>query len=224
MMPDDVDAVVSWKPFFLNGSMGGEPQSKRAFYNQKFGEDQFKAMEPSMTRTMKKAGIDVSYDGLIAGTMDSHRLQEWATPYGKQDELVEAIFHQYFEQGKSPADKVMLVEAAGKVGLDEEAAAAFLASDAGKIEVQQQAAAVRNAYGVTGVPFFVVRNEEDIGNPFGCSGAQEPDTLLGMMEKALANAAAAAAATAPAAAVSAAAVPAGDGCNEDGVCPMPSKQ
>jgi hypothetical protein len=53
--------VVSWKPFFLNGSMGGEPQSKRAFYNQKFGEDQFKAMEPSMTRTMKKAGIDVSY-------------------------------------------------------------------------------------------------------------------------------------------------------------------
>jgi predicted DsbA family dithiol-disulfide isomerase len=137
---------VTWKPFFLNSAMGAAPQGKRKFYHDKFGEDRFNQMEPHMTKVMAEEGINVTYDGLVAGTLDSHRLQEWALSQGKQNQLVEAIMHQYFEQGKSPADTDMLAAAAGEVGLNQAAAAAYLATDEGKIEVSQQAASVRRRH------------------------------------------------------------------------------
>lgn len=33
-----------------------------------------------------------SYDGLISGTLDSHRLAAWAQPQGKENELVEEVY------------------------------------------------------------------------------------------------------------------------------------
>jgi len=142
---------------------------------------------------MSDEGIAVTYDGLISGTLDSHRLAAWAQPQGKENELVEEVMKQYFELGKHPGDKAMLAEAAGAAGLDQEAAAAFLETDEGAIEVNLEAARVRNEYGVTGVPFFVFRGMagDDEGDgaierrPMGVSGAQDAETLVRIMNKAM---------------------------------------
>lgn len=56
---------------------------------------------------------------------------------GKENEVVEEVMKQYFEGGKHPGDKLMLAEAAAAAGLDQEAAAAFLETDEGAIEVHQ---------------------------------------------------------------------------------------
>ena len=57
--------------------------------------------------------------------------------------MVEEVMKQYFEGGKHPGDKLMLAEAAAAAGLDQEAAAAFLETDEGAIEVNLEAARVR---------------------------------------------------------------------------------
>ena len=57
--------------------------------------------------------------------------------------MVEEVMKQYFEGGKHPGDKLMLAEAAAAAGLNQEAAAAFLETDEGAIEVNLEAARVR---------------------------------------------------------------------------------
>ena len=61
--------------------------AKRQFYISKFGEAKFESMEPHMTKTMLGEGIAVTYDGLISGTLDSHRLQAWAAKQGNGGRL-----------------------------------------------------------------------------------------------------------------------------------------
>lgn len=58
-------------------------------------------------------------DGFTANTLDSHRVAEWSfRKFGEegQNKAIEEMFHSYFEQGTSPADKTMLIRAAEAAG------------------------------------------------------------------------------------------------------------
>jgi len=180
---------VVWKPYFLNPALASsnEPKSKRDWYISKFGEEKVKTMEPYMSKMAAAEGIAITYDGLVSGTLDSHRLNAWAATKGKQNEVVEATMKKYFEQGKSPGDSEALASAAEEAGLDREEALAMLKSNSFTAEVTAEAAEIRDGYGVSGVPFFVVRSAEGRGatRPLGVSGAQDPDTLVRIIRQAL---------------------------------------
>ena len=85
---------------------------------------------------------------------------------------------RYFEQGRAPGDTDALADAAADAGLDRAETATFLATDDLRAEVVDEAARVRAAYGVTGVPFFVVHAEGSEALPLAVSGAQDPETLV----------------------------------------------
>eukprot|EP00039_Didymoeca_costata_P023339 m.6760 g.6760 ORF g.6760 m.6760 type:complete len:188 (+) comp3579_c0_seq1:289-852(+) len=180
-MPE-LDVDVRWLPFFLNASMPETPVNKRDWYNQKFGADRVRLMEPRMTEVGKKVGINFTYDGETANTLDSHRLITWAATKGKQNEVVEECFKGYFEKGIAPNNRKMLVESAEKAGLDKSAAEELLASDELKLDVMREAEDIRSSYGVTGVPFFVVKAGE--GRPISFSGAQDTETIIDVFKEA----------------------------------------
>jgi predicted DsbA family dithiol-disulfide isomerase len=98
-------------------------------------------------------------------TADAHRLILWAEEMNKGDQLLEALYSAYFEQKRSIFTYDDLLEIAGEVGLDIDAAKALLESTnfAEQVEADQQLAA---QLGANGVPFYVIDMK------FGISGAQ----------------------------------------------------
>ena len=98
-------------------------------------------------------------------TADAHRLILWAEEFDKGDQLLEALYSAYFEQKRSIFSHKDLLEIAGEVGLDIDAAKALLESTkfAEQVEADQQLAA---QLGANGVPFYVIDMK------FGISGAQ----------------------------------------------------
>lgn len=91
--------------------------------------------------------------------MDSHRLYLWAETQaqGKGEELAQAIGHEYFENAKPLADRVMLCACARSVGLEPSAALKYLESDDGYDEVQASVDA-NLRMGIHSIPVFIFRS------------------------------------------------------------------
>jgi predicted DsbA family dithiol-disulfide isomerase len=109
-------------------------------------------------------------------TVDAHRLLHLAAEHGVQDAVKEHFFAGYFEQGERIGDRATLVRLADDAGLDADEARAVLAGDRYRDDVRADEEQAR-AYGISGVPFFVVDRR------YGVSGAQPADVLLEVLDK-----------------------------------------
>jgi len=167
---------VKWLPFFLNPGLPTEPLNKMEYYTKRFGQ-----RVPSMIEHLKKVGdqegIKFSYGGTICNTLNSHRLIEFADKHGKQDQVVNVLFRNYFEEEKNIGSYEVLADAAKEAGLDREKTIQFLKSEELKEEVKEKIENIQIEYGVDGVPFFVFNNK------LAFSGAQEPATFLSVFNK-----------------------------------------
>jgi predicted DsbA family dithiol-disulfide isomerase len=147
----------------------------------KYGMSQAQALaaQDQMTARAADAGLTFNLDGQRTGnTRDAHRLIQLARQHGAQDAMVERLYRAYFTDGRSIFDVGSLSELAAEVdGLDADEVAATLSTDGFEEQVvadEQQA----QELGVTGVPFFVI----DLR--YGLSGAQPPEVLLSVLERA----------------------------------------
>lgn len=144
-------------------------------YKQKFGETRIKQMLPQMIETGKQEGIQFSFGGHIGSTLDSHRLiyfvQQQSNANEKQNELINILFRNYFEEEKDLSDHQILIKAAEQIGLNSNEIQQFLKSDQYKKEVQQEIKQAQQR-GISGVPFFRLNNRIEF------SGAEDPQTFL----------------------------------------------
>lgn len=118
-MEHEVDFQVKWRPFQLYpDAPGGAGVDKWADYKTKYGTFQTSVLtKPFMYMMGRPNGIKFAWGGNTGNTFDSHQLILYAEKYGKQDELVEELFLNYFEQEKCLSDHSVLLAAADKVGL-----------------------------------------------------------------------------------------------------------
>jgi len=170
------DFEVKWLPFFLDATIPSEGVDKIERYKSKFGSRTESIMQ-NMKQVGNKEGINFSYGGKIANTLNAHRLISFGEKFGKQDEVVNALFTSYCEEERNLGDISVLLDAAKIAGLKEQETKDFLESDEGKSEVRSKVNQVASQYGVTGVPFFIF-NEK-----FSFSGAQEPNAFLDAFQK-----------------------------------------
>ncbi|KAF9437233.1 hypothetical protein BGZ76_001522 [Entomortierella beljakovae] len=171
----DVQFEVNWHPYQLDPTSSKTPVSKMEMYAKKFGEAKAPLIRDHMIKVGHEEGINFSYNGKIVNTLDSHRLIDYATKHGKQDEIVNELFENYFEQDKC-GEIQTLVESAGKVGLDKAQVEAYLNSDEGTKEVKQNIERAR-LQGVQGVPNFTIAGK------YSLSGAQDPSTFEEVFDK-----------------------------------------
>lgn len=155
-LADKYDFQVEWLPFFLDETLPIEGVDKREHYFRKFG-NRFPNMERQMTAVGKEYGINFSYGGKVANTLNSHRLIHLAGLQGKQDQVVNGLFRRYFEEEKNLGSIDVLLEAAEEAGMNRGEVEAYLKSDAGKDEVKKQVDQFRNY--VSGVPFFIFEDK-----------------------------------------------------------------
>jgi predicted DsbA family dithiol-disulfide isomerase len=137
-------------------------------------------MDAEVAATGKSLGIEFNYDKVLVtpNTLAGHRLLLWAGQRNHQDHLAEALFRAYFTEGRDVGRHDVLAEIAAEAGLPQAEARAFLESDAGTKEVNDEILKGLKL-GLQGVPFFVVN-----GVP-ALLGAQMPQTFLEVFQQAL---------------------------------------
>ncbi|CAF2960413.1 unnamed protein product [Rotaria sp. Silwood2] len=90
-------------------------------------------MLPQIIETDKQEGINFSFRGKIGSTFDSHCLLYYAKQQDngekKQNDLINILFRNYFEQEQDLSDHQVLIKAAEQVGFNSDETKEFLQSD-----------------------------------------------------------------------------------------------
>jgi predicted DsbA family dithiol-disulfide isomerase len=149
-----------------------------------------------VTGIARSVGLDYDFDAVHqTNTVLAHQLLHHAKAHGLQVEMKERLLRAYFVEGRHVGKAAELADLAAEVGLDRAEALRALESGeylgAVKADVAQAA-----AYGITGVPFYVIDGR------YGISGAQDPEVFaqaLAQVAAELSEGASATAATAGAA-------------------------
>ncbi|GAB3599004.1 DsbA family oxidoreductase [Microbacterium tumbae] len=133
--------------------------------------EQVQQMLDRVTGVASEAGLEYRFDLLQhTNTVKAHELLHHAKAKGLQHEMEERLMSGYFTEGKHIGRIDDLVQLAVEVGLDAEEARAALESERFLPAVRQDQAQAQ-AYGIQGVPFFVIDGQ------YGISGAQPPATF-----------------------------------------------
>ncbi|MDM7891589.1 DsbA family oxidoreductase [Curtobacterium caseinilyticum] len=113
-------------------------------------------------------GLHYDYDALRhTNTVKAHQVIHLAKQHGKQLEMVERLFAAYFERGEHVGQDESLADLGASIGLDRDEVLATLRDDT-QLDAVRQDQQQAQAYGINGVPFFVIDGK------YGVSGAQDP--------------------------------------------------
>ena len=143
--------------------------------------EQVTAMQANVCAVADGEGLCYALDETLSGnTFDAHRLLLWSATLGKQDELLETLFSNYFEKSLPVFSHADLVAAAVSVGIDADKADDLLVSDRYGDEVLADRNLAQQL-GASGVPFFVFDMK------YGISGAQPLEAFTRTLEAAWAQ-------------------------------------
>jgi predicted DsbA family dithiol-disulfide isomerase len=135
-----------------------------------------------MEQRAAQEGLEFRMDSLRSGnTRDAHRLLHLAKAHGVQAELAERLHRAYFTEQASIFDHSSLTELAVQAGLDRDDVIRVLASQEYGDAVDTDEA-MAQALGVNGVPLFVIDRR------YGISGAQPPEVITEVLDRAWAEA------------------------------------
>jgi predicted DsbA family dithiol-disulfide isomerase len=143
---------------------------------------QVESMLAQMTELARTEGLSYDFDALQhTNTIKAHELLHHAKAQGRQLDMVERLLSAYFEEGRHVGRIDDLADLAAEIGLDRAGVVEALKS--GELLPAVQADKDQAiAYGITGVPFFVIDRR------LGVSGAQDPSVFLGALREAAASA------------------------------------
>lgn len=145
------------------------------------GPENARAMISRMSSVAAEEGLELHLDRTLRGnTVDAHRLLHLALDeHGPrvQATLKEALLAAYFTQVEDVADPQVLRKVATEAGLDPERVDVVLAGQEYEVAVREDVAQAQ-AFGATGVPFFVVDRR------YGVAGAQPVEVLLEVLARA----------------------------------------
>jgi len=130
-MPGVFDPQFYWHPFELNPDMPLEGQELREHLKQKYGPAAGGGSGGRARLESLGESLDFKfdyYDGMrMRNTFSAHQLLHWAEQHGLQTELKLALFSAFFQRREDVSDVELLVDVAGRVGLDSAEAEAILA-------------------------------------------------------------------------------------------------
>ncbi|HEX2141051.1 MAG TPA: DsbA family oxidoreductase [Candidatus Limnocylindria bacterium] len=133
--------------------------------------EQAAAMQERVTAIAAAAGLDYHFERVRhTNTVKAHQLLHYARTRGLQSEMAERLMRGYFIEGRHLGRDEELVALAGEIGLDAEDVRRSLREEEFLAAVRQDEG-LAAAYGVRGVPFFVI----DRG--YALQGAQPPEVF-----------------------------------------------
>jgi len=170
---------VTWRPFRLDPTVPPEGYDRKEYMKAKFGDgERLRGMSDALSQAGAGEGIAFDFEAQARrpDTLDSHRLIRWAASAGVQDAVVEKLFRAYFEEGKDIGDAAVLTGIAADAGMDVALVSDLLARGADR-ELVAREDDMAHRVGISGVPTFIFANK------YAISGAQDPATLVKVIDK-----------------------------------------
>ena len=144
-------------------------------------KSQAEQMLAQVTEIAAAEGLDFHYDTLQhTKTLKAHELLHHAKAQGRELEMKERLLAAYFVEGGHVGRTDELVRFAAEIGLDADETRTALDDGRYAADVAADIAQAR-AYGIQGVPFFVIEEK------YGVSGAQDAAVFVEVLEKAAAD-------------------------------------
>ena len=157
----DVTADIHFQPFELNPAMPPEGQDITEHIEQKYGASAEQSARNREAIRERGAALGFTFNldrrSRIYNTFDAHRLLHWAELEGRQHELKQALFDAYFTDGRNPSDHDVLVDVAGKAGLDAVRAGEILRSNTYATDVRERER-FYTGQGIQAVPSVIVND------------------------------------------------------------------
>ncbi|MCK6211513.1 DsbA family oxidoreductase [Georgenia sp. EYE_87] len=140
-------------------------------------KEQVAQMLSQVTQLAAAEGLAYDFDALRhTKTLKAHEVLHLAKARGVQLDLMEKLFSAYFEQGRHVGHDEDLVAVAVEAGRDADEGRTAPPEGTNR-EAGEQDIAQARAYGINGVPFYVIENK------YGVSGAQAPETFAQVLQK-----------------------------------------
>ena len=140
--------------------------------------EQVTRMLTNVTGIAASVGLDFDYDHVHqTNTVKAHELIHFAKAQGRQLDMKERLLKAYFVDGRHVGRIEDLADLAAEIGLDRDEVVRVLTDETYLAEVKADVAQAA-AYGIQGVPFFV------IDGTYGVSGAQDATTFADVLERA----------------------------------------
>ena len=180
---------IRWRPFQLNPGMPSTGMHRQAYLTAKFGTpEKATRIYRAAADALRRDGVDFDFSRIdrTPNTLNAHRLIGWVDRQGLAPETaIDRLFHAYFVDGADIGDTAVLADVAQEIGLTAAEAQTYLGTlrDADAIAAQDSMARL---LGIDAVPTFVMDRR------YAISGAQEPETLLPLLDLASQSAPAAA--------------------------------
>jgi len=168
----ELDAELHFQPFELNPTMPPEGADTVEYLSNKYGitPEQIARNQANIRARGAEVGFAFGQRLRVWNTFDAHRLLHWAGLHGKQRALKHALLKAYHGEGRNPGAHDVLLELAGAVGLDVDAAREVLESGAYTDEVRAAEALWQGA-GIHSVPSIVINDRHLI------QGGQPPEVF-----------------------------------------------
>ena len=177
----ELDVTIELLPYQLHPYIPEGGVDKQVLLLRKFGTTG-KGLFRRVGDAARQIGLELDGEAVtrIPHTLAAHTVSRWAQREGLQLAFMRRLFEGYFVEGQDIGEVDVLARLAGEVGLDEAEVREGLRARRDFDAVLAQAQELRER-GVTGVPFFLVDDR------FPIMGAQEPDTILYVIDRALAK-------------------------------------
>ncbi len=170
----ELQVELHFQPFELNPSMPAEGADTVQYLSAKYGIDAEQIARNQAAIRARGAAVGFTFGARphVWNTFDAHRLLHWAGLQGgdRQRALKHALLKAYHGEGRNPGAPDVLLELAGAVGLDVEAAREVLTSGAYADEVRAAEQYWQHA-GIHSVPSIVIDDRHLI------QGGQPPEVF-----------------------------------------------
>ncbi|KAF0224745.1 MAG: polyketide biosynthesis dithiol-disulfide [Rhodospirillaceae bacterium] len=169
---------IVWRPFLLNPDIPPEGIDRRAYLDRKFGGPaRVSRIHAAVAAAGAAEGIAFAFDRITRApnTLNSHRMIRFAAGFGRQPEVVEALYHAYFVEGLDIGLVPTLVSLGERLDLPGIELEEYLRSEADVSAVLNDNARAHRQ-GVNGVPCLI------LDGAYALAGAQEPDILLRLID------------------------------------------
>lgn len=173
---------VNWYPYQLNPDMPDEGLSLDDYLSMRFGNPaNIQPVLEQLTHQGRLEDIDFRFDRIsqVPNTLRAHRLMYLAESEGAdQTALAEELMKAFFEHGEDIGNTDVLVELAGRHGLNPRAVEKTIDDEAAKQVVLSREAQVRSS-GIAGVPGYLLNRRLLV------IGAQDTDALVNAFDRAM---------------------------------------
>ncbi|XDD50375.1 DsbA family oxidoreductase [Leptospira sp. WS92.C1] len=169
---------VKWKTFQLDPDLPMEGEDRELYLTRKFGSmDRVNTIIKKVEKIAKGEGLPFSSEqkGRQPNTFLLHALVRKAEEIGKDSDLVEIFFRNFFAEGKNLSDSQVILDSLNQVGMGKEDLNFVKQNEGFRQEIRKEELDGRRS-GVSDVPYYLF-NEK-----YAVSGTQESSLFLQLFD------------------------------------------